>query len=295
MNAFLTELGKTLAGRWAAALALPAAVFVAVAVVGVVLGPAHALDAGLLRSRVLVVSTGPALLWAAAGFVAATAVVGLAATALGGAVVATWGAGDSGLGRPFTALRRRRWQRATAKADTAVRAVLADRQDRRARAAARRAVLRREALSPAEPESPTWAGDRLRWVSDRVRRTTGLDLTTTWPRLWLVLPDAVRAELTAVQDRCASAARTPVWGVAYVAIGVYWWPALLPGLWLLLLAPRRIRRSVGVYADLVEASIDLHGRTVATQLGFDLPGPITREVGEQVTEVLRKPIPSTTD
>ncbi|MGW4064630.1 hypothetical protein ACWEGE_40520 [Amycolatopsis sp. NPDC004747] len=288
MNAFFTELGKNLAGRWAAALAVPAAVFVAVGVVAAVLGPAHALDFALLRSRVTTVSTGPALVWAAAGFLAATTLAGLAVRALGGVVVAAWGAGGTGLGRPFVALRRLRRRRAAAKADAATLAVLADRENRPARAAARRAVLRRDAISEVEPEAPTWAGDRLRAVAVRVRRGTGLDLTTTWPRLWLLLPDAARVELTTVQERCASAARTPVWGLAYLAVGVYWWPALVPALWLLLVSRWRIRRSVGVYADLVEAAVDLHGREVAERLGFEAVGPLTPEVGERVSEAIRK-------
>ncbi|MEV4020792.1 hypothetical protein AB0J35_60985 [Nonomuraea angiospora] len=288
MNAFLTELGKNLAGRWAAALALPAAVFVAVAVVAVVLGPSHALDIVLLQTRVMAVSTGPALVWTGAGFLAATAVVGLVVTALGDVVIATWGATSMGLGRPFTALRHRRWQRAAAKADIAVKEVLAAPDNRQAKVKARRAVLRRNAISEIEPNCPTWAGDRLRAVAERVRRGTGLDLTTTWPRLWLVLPDAARAEMTTIQERCASTARTPVWGLAYLVVGAYWWPALVPGLWLLSVSRRRIRRSLGVYADLVESSVDLHSRDVANQLGFELTGRLTPEIGKQVTDVFEK-------
>ncbi|MYT11152.1 hypothetical protein YWIDRAFT_00329 [Streptomyces sp. SceaMP-e96] len=214
MNAFLTELGKNLAGRWAAVLALPAAVFVAVAVAAVVLGPSHALDIALLRARVTAVSTGPALAWTAAGYLVATAVVGLAVTAMGGVVIAAWGATGMGFGRPFTALRYRRWHRAAAKVDTAVGAVLSDPDNRKAKVNARRAVLRRDAISEIEPNCPTWAGDRLCAVADRVHHSTGLDLTTTWPRLWLVLPDAARVEVTTIQERCASTARTPVWGLA---------------------------------------------------------------------------------
>jgi hypothetical protein len=288
VNAFLTELGKNLATRWAAALALPAAVFVAVVVVAVNLGPSHALDFNLLWTRVTMVSTGPALVWAAAAFLAATAVVGLAVTTLGGVVIAAWGATGAGVGRPFVALRHRRWRHATAKADAAVKAVLADRSDRRAKSKARRAVLRRDAISEIEPACPTWAGDRLRSVDDRVSRGAGLDLTTTWPRLWLVLSDAARTEVTTVQERCASAARTPVWGLAYLAVGVYWWPALVSGVWALVVSRRRIRRAVGVYADLVEASVDLYARDVANQLGFELTGRLTPAIGEQLTEVLRK-------
>ncbi|WP_438493977.1 hypothetical protein [Streptomyces asiaticus] len=288
MNAFLTELGKNLAGRWAAALALPAAVFMAVAVAAVLLGPSHALDIALLRTRVTAVSTGPALAWTAAGFLAATAAVGLAVTAMGGIVIAAWGATGTGLGRPFTALRHRRWHQATAKVDTAVQTLLADPDNHQAKVNARRAVLRRDAISEIEPNCPTWAGDRLRAVADRVHHNTGLDLTTTWPRLWLVLPDAARVEVTTIQERCASTARTPVWGLAYLAVGAYWWPALVPGLWLLLVSRQRIRRSVGVYADLVESSVDMYSRDVANQLGFELTGRLTPEIGTQVAEAFRK-------
>ncbi|MBF6336505.1 hypothetical protein IU450_11490 [Nocardia abscessus] len=288
MNAFLTELGKNLGTRWASALALPAAVFVAVVIVAVVLGPSRALDFTLLRTRVTAVSTGSALAWAAAAFLAATAVVGLAATALGGVVISAWGVTGTGAGRPFAALRHRRWRRAAAKADVAVKAVLADRSDRRAKSKARRSVLRRDAISQIEPACPTWAGDRLRAVDDRISRGAGLDLTTTWPRLWLVLPDAARTELATVQERCASAARTPVWGLAYLAVGVYWWPALVPGVCAILVSRHRIRRAVGVYADLVEASVDLYARDVANQLGFELTGRLTPTIGEQLTEVLQK-------
>jgi hypothetical protein len=44
VTTFLTELGKNLATRWASALALPAAVFVALVSVAVLLGHSHALD-----------------------------------------------------------------------------------------------------------------------------------------------------------------------------------------------------------------------------------------------------------
>jgi hypothetical protein len=56
-------------------------------------------------------------------------------------------------------------------------------------------------------------------VAERHRLSSGLDLTTLWPLLWL-----------------------------------------------LLLSRRRIRRAVGVYADLVDSSVDLYVRDVANQL-----------------------------
>ncbi|NEC82183.1 hypothetical protein G3I38_23805, partial [Streptomyces sp. SID7958] len=44
MSTVLTELGKQLAGRWAALLLLPGALYVCVVTGAVVLGHAHALD-----------------------------------------------------------------------------------------------------------------------------------------------------------------------------------------------------------------------------------------------------------
>lgn len=290
MNEFLTELGKNLATRWASALALPAAVLVVVAVIAFTLGQAHALDLGLLRTKGAAAATAPAgaMALVAAAFLAATAAVGLTVTALGGLVTATWGATGDGPARPFTALRRLRWRRAQAKVDHGIRTLVADTTNRRARARTRRAVLRRDSIALLEPACPTWAGDRLRTTADSVRRGTGLDLTTTWPRLWLVLPDSARTEVITIQERCASAARTPVWGVAYLAIAMYWWPAVPVGLFVLIASRRRIRRAIGVYADLVEASVDLYARDIAVQLGFEATGRMTPDLGKQVMEALQK-------
>lgn len=104
-----------------------------------------------------------------------------------------------------------------------------------------------------------------------------------------VVAAASRGEVPeAVQERCAATARTPVWGLAHLVVGAYWWPAPVPGHWLLSVSRRRIHRSVGVYADLVESSVDMYSRDVANQLGFELTGRLTPEIGAQMAEAFQK-------
>ena len=68
----------------------------------------------------------------------------------------------------------------------------------------------------------------------------------------------------------------------------FWWPAVVPGLVILLVARQRIRRAVGVYADLVEAAVDLYARDLATQLGLDAAERMTPQRGEEITNLLLK-------
>ncbi|HZN76492.1 MAG TPA: hypothetical protein VFC00_33100, partial [Micromonosporaceae bacterium] len=80
--------------------------------------------------------------------------------------------------------RRRRWHAAGHGIDPA-----ADPE------AVQRFARRRTRIALTEPQSPTWIGDRIMAASTRVRNAYGLDLPSAWPRLWLLLPDAGRAEL----------------------------------------------------------------------------------------------------
>jgi hypothetical protein len=119
----------------------------------------------------------------------------------------------------------------------------------------------------------------------------GLDLTFGWARLWLVLPDAVRTELSAAEAAFASAAVTGTWAVPYLALGVGWWPAVLIGVGVGLSGWLRARAAVADLAALSEAAIDLHGRDLATALGVgvdDTVGPLTAAEGTQITAIVRK-------
>ncbi|MFG2055334.1 hypothetical protein ACGFI9_15045 [Micromonospora sp. NPDC048930] len=295
MNVFLAELGKQLVTRWTVALMLPGALFAGAIVLAHVLGQRHAVDLQALPVWLDGVTAAPAagrsaaLLITVAAFLFGAAAAGLAAQSVGVFVAWTWSLAGSGpvLGR-LAERRRRRWERADVEVAAAERAFLADPADPARRDRARRAIARRASVCLVEPERPTWIGDRLHAADVRVHRSYGLDLAAVWPRLWLVLPDEVRAELTAVQDRCAAAARLAGWGVLYVVLGAFWWPALVVGLAILLTARYRSRLGVAVYAELVESAVDLYGRDLAVQLGLSCPGRLTGETGEQVTAIVRK-------
>ncbi|PWR14197.1 hypothetical protein DKT69_17495 [Micromonospora sicca] len=292
MNAFLAELGKQLVTRWTVALMVPGALFAGAVVLAHVLGHHHATELQALPTWLdgVTGAGGPgALLITAAAFLLGAAAAGLTAQSVGVFAAWTWSLSPAGpVLRRLAGWRRRRWEQADAEVAEAERALLADTADAALRARARRAIARRAAVCLVEPERPTWIGDRLHAADVRVHRSYGIDLAAAWPRLWLVLADEVRGELTAVQERCALAARLAGWGILYAALGAFWWPALVIGVGTLLTARYRARLAIAVYTDLVEATVDLHGRELAVQLGLPCPGRLTAEIGEQITAIVRK-------
>ncbi|MEV4248479.1 hypothetical protein AB0J63_34335 [Streptosporangium canum] len=295
MNSFLSELGKQLVTRWIASLVIPGTLLAGAVILAHLLGHAHALEFAVLRSRLDTLAATPAgghsgtVLIAVGAFLLGSAAAGLTATALGLLVEWTWTLTGSVPPLKWIAgLRHHRWEKAEGRAKKAERELLADTGDALLRARARRAIARRDAICLVEAERPTWIGDRLRAADVRVHRSYRVDLAAVWPRLWLVLPDAVRTELVAVQDRCASAARLAGWGLFYVALGAFWWPALIVGAAALVISRYRSRLAVAVYADLVEASVDLYSRDLAVQLGLQCPDRLTREIGGEITAIVRK-------
>ncbi|MBF9127667.1 hypothetical protein I0C86_01445 [Plantactinospora sp. S1510] len=295
MNAFLAELGKQLVTRWTATLVVSGGLFAGAVVLAQVLGHRNAVNLRMLRVWLDMVSADPTsergttVLIAAAGFLLGAAAAGLMSGATGLLVEWSWGlTGAAPLAGWLARSRQRRWEKAEAEVAAAERALLADTTDPVLRERTRMAILRREAICLVPAERPTWIGDRLHASDVRVHSSYSIDLVTVWPRLWLILPEAVRGELTAVQDRCTSAARLAGWGLLYVVLGMFWWPALVIGLVVLLVSRHRARLAVGVYTDLVESAVDMYGRRLAAHLGLACPGRLTAEIGAEITAILRK-------
>jgi hypothetical protein len=291
----LVELGRQLAGLWPALLLLPGALYVGAVAVAVLLGQGDALDPAPLSDWLDSVAAAPAsgrfgsvLIGAAAGTGAAAA-AGLAASAAAQVVERIWWASGTGpLLRGLTAWRRRRWLRADAEVGTALREFTASSGAGPAAERLRAAIVRRDAICPEEAARPTWVGDRLQAVDQRVHDRYHLDLSAAWPRLWLIVPDAVRTELTQARTGCADAARLTGWGLLYLALAVVWWPAAVLAAGVLVTAHHRARVAAGVQADLVEATVDLYGRDLALRLGIECPGRLSREAGDEATTLLRK-------
>lgn len=219
-----------------------------------------------------------ALVLAAAG----AAGVAQFARGLARAVERLWfAAGLGALGRSLTRRRENLWESRDRAYDRALLSPDAD-ADLDALLAARNAVC------PVRPARPTWMADRVRAAAVRVHRAYDLDLTSLWPRLWLVVPDAARTELGAARTAVSTDARLFAWGLLYLLPAVWWWPSAVVTVVTCTVAWRRGRVSTDVLADLSESAVDLYGATLVTQLGIAAPDGLTPEVGLAVTERLRK-------
>jgi hypothetical protein len=274
MTGFLAELGTKLAERWVALLVLPGLLFTGAATVAVELGQRHAFDAGLLRTQLARLGTGQDGVVLVIAALVVSLGSGFAAQALGRPVesvlVGRW---PARLARPLIDRRTARWQRLDAE-------FTAD-PERIALAAARNRV------SLAPPAAPTWTGDRMLAPSVRVRKEYGLDLAAAWPRLWLVLPDSTREPLTESRRRFDDATVVGGWSVLYLVLGAVWWPSVLVAGCVAVVAWRRAIATADVYAELVEAAVDVHLDDLLDRFAAD-DRPVSPQRGRAVSERFRK-------
>lgn len=282
MSGFLGEIGKSVAERWGALLALPGLLFMATAVTAWKLGHGHALDPATLGRQITAWSTDPGLR-SLGGLVLIMVVcvlggtaAGLAASALGQGVERLWTSrGTHVPGRWFVTLRRRRSDRAVRRVESATTAE-----------AAARAIASADRVCLLEPERPTWIGDRLRVARVRVAETYGLDLDVCWPRLWLIVPEDIRSAVASARDSLAAAARLTGWSSLYLLLAVWWWPAAVIAAVMFATAWSKARTAAARLADLVEATVDLHVGDLSDRLA-----PARQAVpsaGRSLTTLLRK-------
>ncbi|MFB4270924.1 hypothetical protein [Nonomuraea sp. GTA35] len=281
MTGFLSELGKKLAERWVALLALPGLLYVAAALAATALGWPHALDVAELGRRIEMWAREPALgsvggsVLVVGTILMGSVAAGLAAVALGRLTEILWELpGRQRPARWLADMRRRRSIRAKQAADSAQTAE-----------EIARAVARADRLCLVEADRPTWIGDRLRACRIRVERSYGLNLDVVWPRLWLTLPDQVRAELTTARDAYGRAARLFGWAVLYLVLALWWWPAVLIAAGTACTAWSSARTATTVLTELIEGAVDLYGPPMLAQLQ-DVS--LTREQGAALTSRLRR-------
>ncbi|MET8114443.1 hypothetical protein [Streptomyces prasinus] len=315
MGGLWSELGKKVAERWMALLALPGALYLAVCVFARVLGHRHALDVGHMTDRISDWASTPAvgsvggqvvLLVAVLAGSAAVGLVaqGLAVLADGARLAAEWPSWPPPLrqlAHRQVARRRRLWRQAARhhhglRLDAARAVARGRRLDPGERLAAHHAMRR---VASEEPGRPTWSGDRIHSVVVRLERDYHLDLASVWPYLWLTLPDAARAEITAARERLTRAGALSAWALLYLPVGWFWWPALLIGGVLFAGGWVRGRTAADAYAAVLESATRLYAGELARRLclgagssavpgagpGPDVTdtGPLTREIGDALT------------
>jgi hypothetical protein len=307
VNGFLEELGKKAAERWLALLVLPGLVWSTLVLAAVKLSHrtpfnlspvADALKAWVDRPH----STGVTII-VLAGVVVAGSAAGAVTAAIGIGIRRMWT--TPGRRRPARCLvswRQWRWKRRNKRVEELAAGVIAAEpadgpgSDNEAGAAdgmvitvgpeLSEACARRDALSLEEPTRPTWIGDRWRSTVVRVNRTYGLDLTVAWPRLWSVLPDSLRGDISAAQTAYANASMMMAWAVLYLIPTIWWWPAAVITAGMASVSVVRGRACAETLCSLIETAVDLHIASLAERLREP-----DRELGLKISAQLRKELP----
>lgn len=140
---------------------------------------------------------------------------------------------------------------------------------------------------PAE-RMPTRLGNVLRAAEQRPQSKYGLDGIICWPRLWLLLPDSVRNELTEARANLNAAVRLWLWGVLFLLWSMWTVLAVPVGLLIALVAYRWALRAAEIYGQLFEAAFDLHRTILFESLRWPLPATPAdeRKAGEELTAYL---------
>lgn len=135
---------------------------------------------------------------------------------------------------------------------------------------------------------PTRLGNAMRAAELRPFTKYGLDSVVCWPRLWLLLPDSVKTDLTEARSVLDSAARLWVWSLLFVIWTIWAWWAAPVGLLCAFFAYRWGVDAAEVYGSLLDSTFDLHRTLLYRSLRWPLPlNPADeRKLGEQLTSYL---------
>jgi len=292
VNAFLSQIAQKAADRWAAALALPGVVYLAVIAATLLARRGHTLiSPGPVTAQIdhwLAghSSTGTLIVVLAAA-VAASAGLALAVEGAAQVIEYLWFSfGWGSPGKLIAARRQRKWDRADERYGRAL--ITRYRGQDGSDGTLDAALAARDQISLIRPGSPSWMADRIRATGERVHLAYGIDLVSFWPRLWLAIPDATRAELGAARAAVTREARLLAWGLLYLVPAIWWWPALAITAVTCPLAWYQARLATNALASLAESAVDLHLRDVAGRLMLPADPGSYPEAGAEMTLLLRK-------
>jgi hypothetical protein len=132
----------------------------------------------------------------------------------------------------------------------------------------------------SEEYMPTKLGNILRAAENRPYERYGLVTTICWPRLWLLLPEGTKQELTEARTALNTAARTFLWSFLFLVWTIWAWWVPLVTLVVAFWAYRWALSAAVVYGDLLEAAFDLHRFELYEALRFPLPKDTSEEKGK---------------
>ena len=136
---------------------------------------------------------------------------------------------------------------------------------------------------------PTRLGNILRAYERKPSEKYGLEAIVCWPRLWLLLPDPVKLDLSTARSDLNAAVRLWIWSILFTLCGGLHWIAipvspivatLVYYLWILPAAQ--------TYGILIDATFDTQRHLLYKALRFPLPETPQTETqqGRQLTQYL---------
>jgi hypothetical protein len=143
-------------------------------------------------------------------------------------------------------------------------------------------------LPNLDQRMPTQLGNILRAAEQRPHDKYGLDVIVCWPRLWLMLPDTIKAELTEAHNNLNDAAQIWIWGFPFFIWTIWAWWAIPVALLLMFIAYYWIIQTADIYGQLLESSFDLYRSLLYKSLRWPLPNNPMEEYkqGQQLTAYL---------
>lgn len=118
---------------------------------------------------------------------------------------------------------------------------------------------------------PTRLGNILRAAERKPSNRYGLDAVICWPRLWLLLPDGIKKELTEARAALDMQTRLWIWSTLFI-VWSYWTIWALPiGVLAAAMTYRLMLHAAVVYGELLEATYDLHRPALYQALRWPLP------------------------
>jgi hypothetical protein len=144
--------------------------------------------------------------------------------------------------------------------------------------------------STADQLLPTRLGNILRATERRPEERYGLDAIICWSRLWLLLPDTTRKDLQAARAELNNAARLWLWSILFsiwTVLGA-WWAIPIALFTAGITYYGWILDAATTYADLIDATFDVHRTLLYKSLRWQLPTTAAAEIeaGKQLTAYL---------
>lgn len=140
---------------------------------------------------------------------------------------------------------------------------------------------------------PTRLGNLLRAAEEYPYVRYGLEITVTWPRLWLVFPESTKKDLTTVRQALDERTQIMTWGLLFAIWSIWAWWAVPVALVVALVAYRGMLSAAGVHGELLRAAFDLHRLAMYKSLNWPLPASPTGEPahGLELTQYLHRGLP----